>query len=83
MLGPRHLLEPMWRERGMVEPKSVSLDEAQTRRPSHSVHTPKVRKEIQALRAIAVLLVLVYHFWPGVSRVDTSGSMCSLLSLAF
>lgn len=40
------------------------------RRPTISTGTvaPRVRPEIQALRALAISLVVVYHFWPGVVR---------------
>ena len=52
---------------GVPKPE-LPVVEALTLRPSSPAQRQKVREEIQALRAVAVLLVLVYHFWPGVSR---------------
>ena len=34
---------------------------------SSSSLVSRVRPEIQALRAVAVLLVVVHHLWPGVA----------------
>jgi peptidoglycan/LPS O-acetylase OafA/YrhL len=34
-------------------------------RPDHTAHPTHHRPDIQALRALAVTLVVTYHFWPG------------------
>ena len=40
-------------------------EEAPGVRPDHTAHPTHHRPDIQALRALAVTLVVTYHFWPG------------------
>ncbi|HEV2796857.1 MAG TPA: acyltransferase family protein [Nocardioides sp.] len=40
-------------------------EDASDVRPDHTAHPTHHRPDIQALRALAVTLVVTYHFWPG------------------
>ncbi len=46
-------------------PSAVEVEDAPGVRPDHTAHPTHHRPDIQALRALAVTLVVTYHFWPG------------------
>lgn len=49
---------------GSGEPRFSGESDPTTAAPNKSAHKPVLRRDIQALRTLAVLAVVVYHFWP-------------------